>query len=264
MSAPGTSPPKVVPPLHSVTSQQSAPANVIIEVGPDGNKYYVQKAFLVHYSEYFSKALSGTWEEAKNGVVTLTDVLPGVFNLFVEWLYTQHLPSNYSQIADGTTSNEQKWMLRLYVFADRFAVAALRTAMNRAMVKKFNKPSPAPYQSVIYAFDNLPSTDPLLDLLVDTAFVTWYSSRDSTKSAAMIQDLPKDFFVRFYMRVGNERTQSRANQFGAFDIDFCSYHEHENEADKANCPNQYKLAAGKYKLERPDVNKEPKDTGSSS
>lgn len=47
---------------------------VIVEIGPDAKKFYVHKALLMHHSEYFKKALSGTWKEAQEGIVRLHDV----------------------------------------------------------------------------------------------------------------------------------------------------------------------------------------------
>jgi hypothetical protein len=49
---------------------------VIVEVGPNKIKHYVHNALLVHHSEHFRRALSGTWEEAKEGVVTLEGIEP--------------------------------------------------------------------------------------------------------------------------------------------------------------------------------------------
>lgn len=47
---------------------------MIIEVGDvDPEKYYVHRARLIHHSEYFRKALQGSWREAEEGVVRLKD-----------------------------------------------------------------------------------------------------------------------------------------------------------------------------------------------
>jgi hypothetical protein len=63
---------------------------VTIEVGPDHRKHYIYKALLTHYSEYFRKALKEPSKEAdRDGITVLDDVEPGVFNFFVQWLYTR-------------------------------------------------------------------------------------------------------------------------------------------------------------------------------
>jgi hypothetical protein len=51
---------------------------VVVEIGAERKKYHVHKALLVHHSEYFAKALNGSWKEAGEGVVKLEDVEPAV------------------------------------------------------------------------------------------------------------------------------------------------------------------------------------------
>jgi hypothetical protein len=52
----------------------SKEGTVIIEVGLDHEKYYIHRALLVHHSEYFAKALRGSWKEAQEGIVKLEDI----------------------------------------------------------------------------------------------------------------------------------------------------------------------------------------------
>lgn len=51
---------------------------VTVKVGPIGKTYTVHKALLVHHSGYFRKALKGSWQEAKEGTITLSDVEPHI------------------------------------------------------------------------------------------------------------------------------------------------------------------------------------------
>ena len=64
--------------LPSAVALEGPSAIVIIQVGPEHRRYYLHKAFLIHYSEYFRKALSGPWKEAEEGVIPLEDIEPGV------------------------------------------------------------------------------------------------------------------------------------------------------------------------------------------
>ncbi|KAI4629163.1 uncharacterized protein J4E87_003424 [Alternaria ethzedia] len=241
---------KAAPPLHSAAARSGSEANAIIEVGPDRMKYHVQKAFLVHHSDYFHKALSGTWKEAEDGVVTLVDVEPAIFNLFVEWLYTQQLPSSrsdYRRVADANFS-EDVCKIRLYVFADRFAVPALRTAMNRQIVGERDVTSGLCWgvTQIAYAFDNLPTSDPVLDFLVDQYYTEWGGH------STFAEGLPQEFLLRFFRRVGSERAQGRDVVAESFRVDFCTYHEHATDADKSSCSHKPRLGGGHFVgLERP-------------
>jgi hypothetical protein len=60
--------------LTRVASSAFGEGTVVIEIGPEHKKYYVHRALLIQYSEYFRKALQGPWKEAQNGVVRLEDI----------------------------------------------------------------------------------------------------------------------------------------------------------------------------------------------
>jgi multisubunit Na+/H+ antiporter MnhE subunit len=60
--------------LTNRTSPSITEGTIIIEIGPDRKRYYVHRALLVHHSEYFAKALQGSWKEAQEGVITLEDI----------------------------------------------------------------------------------------------------------------------------------------------------------------------------------------------
>jgi hypothetical protein len=57
-------------------------------VGPEGTEYRVHKALLIEHSEYFEKALKGSWKEAEEGVVKLEDVEHGVCKWSWKWFLT--------------------------------------------------------------------------------------------------------------------------------------------------------------------------------
>ena len=206
-------------------------------------KYNVQKAFLTYYSGYFSKALNGTWKEARDKVVRLPDIEPAIFNLFIEWLYTQNLPNLITLDANKIDLSSQLWKIKLYVFADRFAVSRLRTALNLEIVKHAGPPhlSIWDYAPIVYAFANLPSTDPLLDLFVDLYYIHWDDMGDGFEDNDRFDELPREFLLRFYKRVGTERYfQKRFRLTGLYDIDLCSYHEHATDQEKRECGHQSK------------------------
>ena len=45
-----------------------------IAIGREHTKYYVHAALLICHSEYFKKALSGPWKEAKKDIIQLENV----------------------------------------------------------------------------------------------------------------------------------------------------------------------------------------------
>ncbi|KAH6639456.1 hypothetical protein C7974DRAFT_131865 [Boeremia exigua] len=238
------------PPLHSTLARLTVPDKVTIEVGPERVQYHLSEAFLSHHSEYFKRAFAGIWREAAERTVVLgSDVEASIFNLFVEWLYTQTLPAmspDWRRIADPVhpySISAKMLRLKLYVFADRFVVPRLREQLNRAIVNDYDSDCPAleEYETITYAFYNLPSTDPILDLIVDRYFMVWRLDLDEGEEDEAYELLPHEFLLRFYKRVGKWRKDDLQNRHQLFNMDFCSYHEHKCEEDKLQCP---------YKTER--------------
>ncbi|XPS78086.1 hypothetical protein M3J09_010106 [Ascochyta lentis] len=248
------------PPLHSAVARLCIPDEVTIEVGPERVKYRVLETFLGHHSEYFRRALTGTWREASERIVVLgSDVEPCIFNLFVEWLYTQTLPTlspDWRRIADPSNPfsvSAKMLRLKLYVFADRFVVPLLRKQLNRAIVNDYDSDCPAleEYETVTYAFHNLPPTDPLLDLIVDRYFMVWRLDLDEGEDEEAYDTLPHEFLLRFYKRVGKWRKDDLQNRHQLFNMDFCTYHEHADEQEKSECAHKtQKMKAGQIWLQR--------------
>jgi hypothetical protein len=245
---------------YSALARLATSDNVTIEVGAERVKYQVSEAFLNHYSEYFQRALAGTWREASEHTIVLgNDVEPCIFNLFAEWLYTQTLPTlspDWRRIADPLhpfSVSAKMLRLKLYVFADRFVVPRLRQQLNRAIVNDYDSDCPAleEYETIAYVFNNLPQTDPILDLIVDRYFMVWRLDLDEGEDRDAYENLPHEFLLRFYKRVGKWRKDDLNNRHQLFNMDFCSYHEHETEADKIQCLHKtQKMRAGQVWLAR--------------
>ncbi|KAH4107729.1 hypothetical protein HBI56_169460 [Parastagonospora nodorum] len=185
---------------------------VTVEIGPDQKKYYVHKALLVHHSEYFKRALRGAWKEAHKDLVTIEDVEPVVFNIFLHWLYTQQIPNSldyeeWDQVM-GTkgTSDLEDAMTRVqaYSFGDRFLVPNFRRTMNEAFVDMMVAdvlPDPSKVDDlVVWAFENVPSDRPLLQLLVNQFCDDWNNFPVSATEIEALKTLPGSFLARVVTR----------------------------------------------------------------
>ncbi len=95
-------------------------------------------------------------------------------------------------------------VLKLYVFADSFMVPNLRDQVNR-YIARCNLHTPDD-KHIIYAFDNLPSTDPILDFFVDTCYTELIiEPRDFEAKTKALSHMPHDFLLRFVVNVGKHR-----------------------------------------------------------
>ncbi|KAF2117816.1 hypothetical protein BDV96DRAFT_462079, partial [Lophiotrema nucula] len=146
---------------------------VVVKVGAEGKEYHVHKRLLTHYSDYFKGALNnGTFKEAEDGVVVISDVDICTFEGFVEYLYTQALSPGkewkpaHLELEEPETERIDLYLTRSYVFADRFLVAGMKKWVMDMAYDYFEDSTPW-YITVNYAYENLPEGSPFLELLVD-------------------------------------------------------------------------------------------------
>ncbi|THZ77060.1 hypothetical protein D6C85_01910 [Aureobasidium pullulans] len=63
----------------------------IVRVGQQKKEYGVHQALICDKSNFFKKALTGSFAEARTGIVPLEDVSAPLFTIFVSWLYVGRL-----------------------------------------------------------------------------------------------------------------------------------------------------------------------------
>jgi hypothetical protein len=80
---------------------------VAVDVGTRCRRFYVHKALLMEHSEFFKKALQGTWKEATDGIVILEDIKPAIFDIFVGWLHTGEIPEEKDDEESDNVENDK-------------------------------------------------------------------------------------------------------------------------------------------------------------
>lgn len=196
---------------------------IVVEVGPNRQRYRVYKELISFYSEYFRNALKEPWKEAEDRLIELPDIEPQVFDIFVDWLYTQKVPEkNRFWVAPTETlkanSTEHVQLaeilvMKTYVFADRFLVPKLRCAIYNYFAASLTKDSIPPYyEAIIYAFNNLTEKSAMLDLLVGLHCAFWDESCDTESNGEvdMRKDLPIDFLLRVMIQSSKMKDKERA------------------------------------------------------
>lgn len=84
-----------------ITSRDLSRSVVTIKIGPetdDQESFVVHKELIRQHSSFFHSALDSTWEEGKTGIVVLPQETPEVFKIYANWLYTQRLGLDKSQV----------------------------------------------------------------------------------------------------------------------------------------------------------------------
>ncbi|PYI27437.1 hypothetical protein BP00DRAFT_450283 [Aspergillus indologenus CBS 114.80] len=113
-------------------------------------------------SEFFNKALAGTWKEGRRRTVRLPDVDPGTFGEYSSWLYH----STYNP------SSEFKGLVKTYILADRLMANEFGNQLINAIVTRLNvgsseDRSPPSKEEMEFACRTVPPPTPLYRLLVD-------------------------------------------------------------------------------------------------
>ncbi|OSS51335.1 hypothetical protein B5807_03985 [Epicoccum nigrum] len=137
-----------------VLGEQSVTAT---EIGPDRIQYTVHPGLLAHHSEYFKRALNGSWIEAEERLIKLEDVDCETFKIFLEWLYTGRYPKDdfFCRPKLFTCVDVQLTRVKTCEFGDRFQITEFKNASEAALIESLYGKMPM-YKAVIYAFEHLP------------------------------------------------------------------------------------------------------------
>jgi hypothetical protein len=93
-------------------------------------------------------------------------------------------------------------MIQWYVFADKFLIPAMKSATMDLAFQKFSQGKRVWYKDVIWAFEHLPSSDPLLQLLIDGHCDNWGGSKsDSKEPEGSVGKLPQAFWYEVMLRM---------------------------------------------------------------
>ncbi|KAF2809742.1 uncharacterized protein BDZ99DRAFT_499038 [Mytilinidion resinicola] len=234
------------PPSFSAMSQDL----VTVLVGPQGKAYHAHMDLIVHYSEYFRAAFTGSFREAEEKELTLEEVEERTFGFFMDWLYSKKLPQNCGTTERSSayplqpcTCNEDEArypLVKLYIFGDRYQVPDLRKDALNAIYQECNHDNPLHLPSnveVIEAFETLPSDSLLCKFYIDVFArryfpIVWDTEQDDRMSAY----LPHAYLYGVMQKMGN-----LLHHFEANEMKLCNYHEHTDE-ERVACEAEHKIA----------------------
>ncbi|KAF2662292.1 hypothetical protein K491DRAFT_739553 [Lophiostoma macrostomum CBS 122681] len=216
---------------YIVCSETFSHPPILIKVGPDETKFHVHKSLLIRHSGYFKGALgSETFKEAQDNVVTLPDVEPETFEDFTAFLYSKLLYTNrrlpprwagkygenqWDQSPGYIHAGQRDYLriLGLYVFADRFLVQELKD-FTLELCETWYIVQPLNAEAIVYAFANLPASDPLLNILIDGSSEYGNVPEDEKDKQECMEQLPREFMFRVMQRMFKDR-----NEHNCFDED---------------------------------------------
>jgi hypothetical protein len=186
----------------------------IVTVKVREKSYHLHEAVLANVSKFFKAVFQHDFQEAKERTIQLTEVNITTFDIFVDWLYSSKLyitevkPNNLSferQYWDDEQEAEiheySKRLTKLYIFANAHEIPQLSRVTIDALFELFcsenNCALPAS-DNVVRAFNHLPSTSPLLDLLVhaDCRYHPVTAEAEATEAESLLEDYSEEFLAR--------------------------------------------------------------------
>jgi hypothetical protein len=156
-------------------------------------------------------------------------VLTTSVEVFVNWLDTMKLPENYFDWdTDPDHPCEDMTMIKAYALAHRLMPPKFLKAMEHKIIAQLENLPCVP--TVVFAFENIPGTSPVLQVLVDT-YCVHYDEKEHFEGELMdLSPFPHEFLVRSMFRHCKMMRDPACRVLNA-----CNYHEHASEAERENC-----------------------------
>lgn len=112
-----------------------------VVVGPQQQRFIIHKRLLAQASEYFNRALNGSFIEAITNTITLKQHHPEAFEVVYQWLYTGTIraPDQFSQIQErGPVVNPYRtFWLRVFRLADETMISELKADAYTCFIQSF-------------------------------------------------------------------------------------------------------------------------------
>ncbi|PUU78969.1 hypothetical protein B9Z19DRAFT_1140563, partial [Tuber borchii] len=154
---------------------------ITLYIGPNGGKMEMHKKLLASLSPELNKHVNNDMREGIEGIIRLPEEEEGVVTLFTEWAYTGNythegdIPSGIPGLTQDPWPSLHKH-LQLCAFSDKFNIGALRQLAESRFYTGISPLEPQSLRDAAglamvigYAYDNLPSSDPILKLLAQYA-----------------------------------------------------------------------------------------------
>ncbi|EMC94153.1 hypothetical protein BAUCODRAFT_112939 [Baudoinia panamericana UAMH 10762] len=207
--------------------------SILVLVGKEEKPFTVPRSFLTKSSEFFVTCLNGAWKEASSKEVKLPDIMPDIFEIYLQWLYTGELVYTDQDLNDMPGGDiilalaVYRALIRLAIAGDVLQDIPFRNAVVDATISVLPKIPILPSAGLInLAYENLPRAGGLIRLMVRDAAGSWIA-----------QDTPcEEGPAKFLADVIGELRTAMRN--GTILRDYvkleerCTYHEHNDRVPK--------------------------------
>ncbi|KAE9376493.1 hypothetical protein N431DRAFT_332001, partial [Stipitochalara longipes BDJ] len=85
-------------------------------------KFTIHKDFICFYSPFFASAFNSPYKEGQTQVMSLYEIDPEIFGMFVSWIYQRKLPTHTAKFEDVNLIH----LAKLWILGERFLAPALQ------------------------------------------------------------------------------------------------------------------------------------------
>ncbi|KAF2809743.1 uncharacterized protein BDZ99DRAFT_571505 [Mytilinidion resinicola] len=212
-----------------------------ITVSPKKKAYTIRLDLLVHYSEYFRAAFTGSFKEAEEKKIHLSDVEESTFDYFMDWLYYTKITTSQEHKDPKDDPHPYYIFVELYILGDKYQIPNLRKYVidhNFQYFLRVDDVLPVPH-IITQAYESLPETSPLRRFFSDL-----YSIRLSSYFQAITVEmrekpscLPNGFLVEALIKASDIRDVAKKGKSPALKL--CDYHEHPDNEDRKKCEEKH-------------------------
>lgn len=206
---------------------------VTLVVSSDEQEYYVHRDLITAESSFFRAALRKTWKEGSEGRIVLPNDTTEGFDLFVRWLYFEHIP--FAEFMLHCTSNAPEYhdeiLIQAYLLGNKLEATNYKNAVVDALITWNASSEVLPrWPAVQELYQNTLAGDHMRKLLVD--MYIWLGCDDKLDEA--LGETDPDFFFEAsvaLMRLRNDKTDTDTPPFIE---NSCVYHEHPKGNPRCN------------------------------
>lgn len=189
---------------------------VHFKVGAQEQDFDVHKDLICHYSPSFEAALTASAEDSAS-VTTFPEVNPETFELFYNWLYTQHLWEEKDQTERPADEPKLEELLNLYILSDMLNIKSLKNQCISSFMLVWNVHQDLPTGNIKTMWKKTAQDSPIRRLIRDT--IAWGFSPSEIRECwtDLPLELQLDIVERLAELVECWETRSEPSQKTPFD-----------------------------------------------
>ncbi|KAI4847774.1 hypothetical protein E4T44_04323 [Aureobasidium sp. EXF-8845] len=134
---------------------------VSVEVGTQKKAFLIHKDLLIFYSDYFRAAFNGSFSEATERKISLSDERVDVFSVVNQFVYTRQLSHQLD--------SDLQWevLFRTWLFGNKYLMPSLQNKVMSVLFAKNKKTNVVPTLWLKLTYDNTLPGSPLRSFIVD-------------------------------------------------------------------------------------------------